>query len=514
MLLSALKTAVGDGLLRSRGTCEDDPQLSEVLLDDGMTAIGPDQIVLATRPGGEQSLVDHAVEVGCRAVVVSSAVTVEVPGCVNVLETDVAWTQLFVLFRTMLLSSHDEASAESGPGSVHGLADAVAVMVGGSVVLYDRAHRVVAYSVQGHEIDSVRRDAILGRRTPDQWIRRFTVDRTAYQTYSEPGRVVRVAEYEGLHTRLRIAVHAGRDVIGEISAAEGSAPFPPHAEEALQRAARLAIPVMLRHRQTQDVERISREKAVRTLLWDGIAPTPTQEAVTLEGECFVVGFDLACTVDSGAASDHLAAERFVHFLSLHLAGLDGSSVVAELDGTYWAVVPNESVTSDRLVSSAERALKQLAEMGVFANTAVGPASASPQDVPTARRTVEDLLTVATGTGGHGRVLTQENNWAELVLVAADRGLSNSDAHILGPVEKLHAHDERNESEFVTTLATYLEEFGSISSASTRLFLHPNTLRHRMQRIADVSGLDLNDADQRLAAMLAVRARLKHDDTSQ
>lgn len=62
------------------------------------------------------------------------------------LESDVLWTQLFVLIRTMLLASHDEASGERGPGSVHGLADAVAVMVGAAVVLYDRAHKVIAYS--------------------------------------------------------------------------------------------------------------------------------------------------------------------------------------------------------------------------------------------------------------------------------------------------------------------------------------------------------------------------------
>ncbi|GAA5210921.1 PucR family transcriptional regulator [Streptomyces thinghirensis] len=503
MLLSDLMCAVGEGLLQRRGSDVVNPDLSEVLLDDGATSIGPEQIVLATRPGAEQRLVERAAEAGCRAVVVPSTVQVDAADSVAVLMSDVAWTQLFVLIRTMLLASHDEASTDTGPGSVHGLADAVAVMVGGSVVLYDRAHRVIAYSVQGHEIDHVRRDAILGRRTPDQWIRRFTIDHTAYQTYSEPGRVVRVAEYSDLRTRLRVAVHAGHDVIGEISVAEGAKPFSPHAEEALQRAARLAVPVMLRHRHAQEVEQMSRERTVRALLDDGVLPTQ-HEGSFPAGGFFVIGFDLKRDPEGpGTLPDHLVAERFVHFLSLHLADIDTASLVARLDDAYWALIPAANTSTERIVTSADRALSQLAGMGVNANAAIGAAEAEER-APATRHIVEDLLGVAASSQTTGRVLTPESSWAELVLVAAGRGLAQSDSTPHGPLQVLSAHDAQHGTEFVATLAIFLHEFGSVSAASARLYLHPNTLRHRMQRIAEVSGLDLDDADQRLAASLLVR----------
>ena len=505
MLFSELLLAIGDGPLRPRGSTLMDPDLNEVLLDDGVTALGVGQVVLAIQHGREQDLLDRAAAAGCPAVVVASDASVEPVEGVVVLESDVAWTQLFVLLRTMLLASHDEASNDSGPSSVHGLADAVAVMVGGSVVLYDRAHRVIAYSVQGHPIDKVRRDAILGRRTPDQWVDRFTVDRTAYETYSDPGKVVRVAVYDEMRTRLRIAVHTGNEVIGEISVGEGATPFGPHAEQALQRAARLAVPVMLRHRRAQDVEKTTRERTILQLLRDGtLAPHAFGEAGETK-EVFLLGFALdAATAHRNAPSDELASERFGHFLSLHLGGIDPASLVAELDGVYWALVRAGNATADRLAKSAQAALGQLERMGVPANAALGTRAVPAADAPATKRSIEDLLAVARAGGGSGRVMTPDTSWAELVLVAACRGVTEGGKVAAGPIEALVDHDKRNDSDLVGTLAVFLDQFGSVSASATRLFLHPNTLRHRIQRISEVSGLDLDDSNQRLAAAVLLR----------
>lgn len=509
VLVSQLLQAIGDGPLRARGTTLHDPDLNEVLLDDGVTALGPGQIVLGIRPGAEQDLLHRAAAAGCPAVVVGTdAATedVEAPEGVVVLESDVAWTQLFVLLRTMLLASHDEASDDTGPSSVHGLADAVAVMVGGSVVLYDRAHRVIAYSVQGHPIDKVRRDAILGRRTPDQWVRRFTVDRTAYETYSDPGRVVRVADYEEMRTRLRIAVHTGNEVIGEISVGEGSTPFGPHAEQALQRAARLAVPVMLRHRRAQDVEKTTRERTIMQLLRDGTLPTAAFGDAGEGRDVFLLGFGLdAAPEQRTGPGDEIASERFGHFLSLHLGAIDPASLVAQLDGVYWAVVPAGSATLERLTKSAHAALGQLDRMGVHANAALGGRAVAAAEAPATKQTIEDLLAVAQAGGGTGRVMTPDTSWAELVLVGACRGVAESGKVAAGPIDALLEHDQRNDSDLVGTLAVFLDEFGSVSASASRLFLHPNTLRHRIQRISEVSGLDLNDSSQRLAAAILLRS---------
>lgn len=505
MLVSELLLAIGDGPLRARGPTLLDPDLNDVLLDDGVTGLGAGQIVLGIRPGGEQDLVDRAAEAGSPAVVVGPDATVTAADGVVVLESDVGWTQLFVLLRTMLLASHDEASDDSGPSSVHGLADAVAVMVGGSVVLYDRGHRVIAYSVQGHPIDEVRRDAILGRRTPDQWVRRFTVDRTAYETYADPGAVVRVGGYEEMRTRLRIAVHTGNEVIGEISVGEGAAPFGRHAEQALERAARLAVPVMLRHRRAQDVERTTRERTLMQLLREGTLPAAAFGDGAEGRELFLLGFGLDAAAEPRTTpGDELASERFGHFLSLHLGAIDPASLVAQIDGVYWAVVPAGAATSSRLAKSARAALGQLERMGVHANAALVSRPIAATAAPTTKRIIEDLLAVARASGSTERVMTPDDSWAELVVASACRGVAESGKLAVGPIDALLEHDRRNDSDLVGTLAVFLDEFGSVSASATRLFLHPNTLRHRIQRISDVSGIDLDDSDQRLAAAILLR----------
>ncbi|WP_029089762.1 PucR family transcriptional regulator [Brevibacterium album] len=510
MLLSELIQTVGQGPVAVRHHGAVDPDLDEVLLDDGVSSLGPGKIVLAVLPGQEQSLLESAKAHGCQAVVVSASAAVDDPADITVLETSLGWTQLFVLLRTMLLSSHDEASNDAGPGSVHGLADAVAIMVGGSVVLYDRAHRVIAYSVQGHEIDSVRRDTILGRRTPDQWIRRFTVDRTAYETYAKPGSVVRMADYADLHTRLRIAVHAGGETIGEISVAEGSEPFAAHAEGALQRAAELAVPVMLRHHRSQNVERIARESTVRALLSGSPLPAQRSHEVPFDSGSGIVPVGFALTVRDahriGAVED-VTGERFVHFLTLHMRSAEPTSLVAKIDDTYWALVPGESTSSEHLRSITHTALAQLSRMGVRAHAAIGTLSDSREELPFTSRVVLDLLDL--GADSHGQVLMPETNWAQLVLAAAQRGIRESGALPDGPLTTIRDHDRKHETAFMETLTVFLEEFGSVSAAATRLYLHPNTLRHRMQRIREISGLDLSDSDQRLAVSLHLDAAAKH-----
>jgi DNA-binding PucR family transcriptional regulator len=41
---------------------------------------------------------------------------------------------------------------------------------------------------------------------------------------------------------------------------------------------------------------------------------------------------------------------------------------------------------------------------------------------------------------------------------------------------------------LSTLAVYLERAGSIEGAARELFVHPNTVRYRLRRVTDVTGL--------------------------
>ena len=70
--------------------------------------------------------------------------------------------------------------------------------------------------------------------------------------------------------------------------------------------------------------------------------------------------------------------------------------------------------------------------------------------------------------------------------------------ILGP---LLAYDSG--PELLQTLEVYFEHNGNLAQASDALFIHRNTLSYRLERISEISGLDLEKPETRLAVELAL-----------
>ena len=71
--------------------------------------------------------------------------------------------------------------------------------------------------------------------------------------------------------------------------------------------------------------------------------------------------------------------------------------------------------------------------------------------------------------------------------------------ILGPLL-----DHEGGEDLLRTLEAYFDHNGNQSQAAEALFIHRNTLTYRMDRIAEISGLDLDNTETRLALHLALR----------
>jgi GAF domain-containing protein len=104
--------------------------------------------------------------------------------------------------------------------------------------------------------------------------------------------------------------------------------------------------------------------------------------------------------------------------------------------------------------------------------------------------------------GPGSVLAYDDLGAYkyLLRVAADGGIRDA---TVDAVEKLAEYDEQRAAQLLTTLEEFLRRHGSISATSEALYVHPNTLRQRLRRIAELSGLDLR-GDDWLAIEIAVK----------
>ncbi len=69
--------------------------------------------------------------------------------------------------------------------------------------------------------------------------------------------------------------------------------------------------------------------------------------------------------------------------------------------------------------------------------------------------------------------------------------------VLGPLAESAQQDE------LRTLEEFLRAHGSVNAVARALFLHRNTVRQRLKRIGELTGADLEDADQRVQLYLAV-----------
>ncbi len=72
--------------------------------------------------------------------------------------------------------------------------------------------------------------------------------------------------------------------------------------------------------------------------------------------------------------------------------------------------------------------------------------------------------------------------------------------------KLISHDGNKNAELVQTLDAFFACHGNLSATAARLHIHRNTLTYRLEQIANITQLDLDDPDARFSLQLALKLR--------
>lgn len=73
--------------------------------------------------------------------------------------------------------------------------------------------------------------------------------------------------------------------------------------------------------------------------------------------------------------------------------------------------------------------------------------------------------------------------------------------LANPLSRLRQYDNEQGTDLVTTIGTWLARNCDTASTAAALSVHPNTLRYRLRRAGEVSGLDLADAKVRALTLL-------------
>jgi purine catabolism regulator len=74
------------------------------------------------------------------------------------------------------------------------------------------------------------------------------------------------------------------------------------------------------------------------------------------------------------------------------------------------------------------------------------------------------------------------------------------------MDPLVDYDAQHRSSLVQTIGAYFDHHGNISQTAEALYIHRNTLLYRLERIQELTGQSLDEADMRLALHLALKLR--------
>ncbi len=95
---------------------------------------------------------------------------------------------------------------------------------------------------------------------------------------------------------------------------------------------------------------------------------------------------------------------------------------------------------------------------------------------------------------------------QLLLALKERNLEHLQHFHQDALGPLLAHDKRKQSDLIRTLSGFFAANGNLAKAAQDLDVHRNTLVYRLERISDLTELDLDDSDNRLILHLALKTQ--------
>jgi sugar diacid utilization regulator len=179
------------------------------------------------------------------------------------------------------------------------------------------------------------------------------------------------------------------------------------------------------------------------------------------------------------------------------ADASGAEIVIVLPGTDDAIAAR----------TAEATLRELHSALPGHTFAVGRSRAASDPADLHRAGAEALLAANVAEGDADRPLLafEESGAYRLLLSAMSEDPAELQRFYAETVEPLVAYDEQYETGLVQTVEAFLEADGNVAGTAQRLFTHRHTIRYRLERVKELSGLDVGSTDGREKLSLGLKA---------
>ena len=396
-----------------------------------------------------------------------------------------------------------DADHDRHPGDLFAVADEMAASVGGPVILEDASFRVLAYSAFVGQMDRGRAEAILGRRIPDLWLEHLAATGSLQRLRTTSDVVDLVDGPWQARRRLITAVRAGRRQLGVVWVAEGDAALPPGVAGALRRAADDAVPHLLRHLEQVDAAEQRRLRQVQALLDGGPRAASSAAELGFPDGCTFTVMGVRAPAPATQADPDDTWSRLADHVRLCCESFRRPVALTRLSqgALVVAAVPADSADESALRLGQE--IVRLAGAGPLAplHVSVSSTHSALAALPRLRDQAVGALAALHDHAGPRCAPYREVEAQVLVRDVVDRLPADSG---LAGLDALVTHDDRHGGDLVATLRAFLTECGSVAAAAEELGVHATTLRHRLRRVGEVSGLRLDDPTVRVACDLLLR----------
>lgn len=212
------------------------------------------------------------------------------------------------------------------------------------------------------------------------------------------------------------------------------------------------------------------------------------------------------------AADVPDAQREAYRLALAAEYPEASSVVSEqllFSVLSVADIEQSAQVTERLRTRMGRAIRSSADLLVGVGSTVPGVFALHESAAVARETLR-ALSFKLGTpwpSGHGgvRIAGAADVPDALALIRVGDALRPQGASLAAPLMRVAAYDREHGSELLASVLAALEHRENATDAARKLGIHANSLRARLDRVKEISGVDLADPVSSMRAIVAFLA---------
>lgn len=381
--------------------------------------------------------------------------------------------------------------------------------LGHTVVIEDKQFNLLAIAQAGSGAEPYVDELVANKGTPVATMKKWEEDGTlkALRKYKQAMTIP--GDRPGDPTRTAYPIVAGGEVYGFFSLLKGE-PINDHERTIIETGATAIAVELLKQKGATESEQKMKRDFFRDLLMANTAAM----AETLRRRATYLGYPMNASYwvvsvefDDQKHDDVQPEDvnRLVGILN-SLLSFRQAVVVNQAQGSTILYPVKEGQPTPDKIQHLTKAIHQKVQAGApgwSVSIGVGQLYGDLMSVPKSFKEAQHALKIGRSTKGPGNI-TFFNDLGIYRMLLQFAQSQDPNEFFCEPLQRLIEYNQQTDKELVKTIAAFLECNGNLTETSNKLFIHRNTLKYRLERIRDITQIDLDDAENRLMLHLGLK----------